>query len=165
VRSTVTVGGCRSVPSLAHTTHTTTMKTASILLVLAALATGCATAPKGASVVDDPGDLPSLQAVLADRLSQLKIGMPLENFRRLMPEAYVGGQSEATTAYEIAKSQKYVTQDDIDRQNFWWGAGSPRARSKKEVLWFYFYKDQLVKWGRPQDWPDKPDVILEKRIR
>ena len=136
-----------------------------MLVFLISLAVGCATPPKGATVVDDPGDLPPLQAVLADKLSQLNIGMSLEDFRRLMPEAYVGGQSEATTAYEVAKNQKYVTQDDVDRQNFIWGAGSPRARSRREVLWFYFYKNQLVKWGRPQDWPDKPDIILEKRIR
>lgn len=141
------------------------MKSALILLVLAMLTAGCATAPRGATVVDDPDNLPSLQSVLADRLTQLKIGMSVEDFRRLMPEAYVGGQNDATTAYEIAKNLKYVTQDDIDRQNFWWGVGSPQARSKKEVLWFYFYKDQLVKWGRPQDWPAKPDIILEKRNR
>lgn len=141
------------------------MKTALIAIAFVTLAVGCATAPKGASIVDDPGELPTLQAVLADRLSQLKIGMSLEDFRRLIPEAYVGGQSEATTAYEVSKSLKFVTQDDINRQNLWWGAGSPRARSKREVLWFYFYRDQLVKWGRPQDWPDKPDIILEKRIR
>ena len=139
------------------------LKTVLSLIVLATLVVGCATPPKGATLVDDPEDLPTLQAVLADRLSQLKIRMSLAEFRRLMPEAYVGGQSEATTAYEVVKNQKYVTQDDINRQNFWLGVGSPRARSRREVLWFYFYRDQLVKWGRPQDWPDKPDIILEKR--
>jgi hypothetical protein len=133
--------------------------------VLAALATGCATAPKGALVVNDPSDLPSVQAVHSHRLSQLKTGMSLEEFRRLMPEAYVWGQNDATTAYEIEESLQFVTHDDIDRQNLTWGVGSPRARSKKEVPWFYFFKEQLVKWGRPQDWPDKPDVILETRVR
>ncbi len=116
-------------------------------------------------LVDDPIEVPALQAVLKDRLTQLKIGMPLTEFQQLMPEAYVGGQNEATTAYEIEMTQKYVTQDDLDRQNLIWGVGSPRPRSKKDALWFYFYKDQLVKWGRPQDWPDKPDFILETRTR
>jgi hypothetical protein len=136
-----------------------------IVLGMTAVAASCASAPSGATVVDDPGDLPALQAVLKDRLSQLKTGMSLDEFRRLMPEAYVGGQNDATTAYEIELTQKYVTQEDLDRQNLIWGVGSPRARSKKEALWFYFYKDQLVKWGRPQDWPDKPDFILETRVR
>jgi len=87
--------------------------------------------------------------------------MKLSEFQKIMPEAYVGGQSEKTTAYEIAKTLKYVTQDDIDRQNILLGVGSPRARSKREVLWFYFYDEMLVKWGRPQDWPDKPELILK----
>jgi hypothetical protein len=141
------------------------MKTSLTVLGLIALLAGCATPPRGAALVDDPGDLPSLQDKLAASLSQLKIGMPLEEFRKLFPEAYVGGQSGPTTAYEIAQSQKYVTQADIDRQNVLWGVGSPRAKSRREVLWFYFYKEQLVQWGRPQDWPKDPDLILEQRIR
>ena len=68
------------------------LKTVLSLIVLATLVVGCATPPKGATLVDDPEDLPTLQAVLADRLSQLKIRMSLAEFRRLMPEAYVGGQ-------------------------------------------------------------------------
>ncbi len=157
--------GLPALETLGNMTHITTMKTASILLVIATLATGCATAPKDTLVVDHPNDLQSLHAALADRLSQLRIGMSLESFRRLMPEAYAGGQSDATTAYEVAQSQKYVTQDDLFMQNLVRGGGSPRPRTKQEVLWFYFYKDQLVKWGRPQDWPDQPDVILEKWSR
>lgn len=141
------------------------MKTWPIIFGLLLVVAGCATPPKGARVVDDPGDLPTLQAKLADRLSQLRIGMPLEDFRKLFPEAYVGGLSGLTTAYELAQSQKYVTQADMEWQNFWWGFGSPRAKSRREVLWFYFYKEQLVQWGRPQDWPKDPDFILEARIR
>lgn len=141
------------------------MKTTCVLLLAFALLPGCATPPKGAMVVDDPGDLPTVQAQLADRLSKLEIGMPLADFRRLMPEAYVGGQNLETTAYELAKSTKYVTKGDIGKQNFWYGVGSPQTRSKREVLWFYFYRDQLVQWGNPGDWPDKPDLILETRNR
>jgi len=126
---------------------------------------GCATAPRGASIVDDPADLPSIQAKKADKLSKIKIGMALNDFQAVFSEAYIGGQNQDTTAYEIVNIQKYVTQSDIDRQNFWWGGGSPNARSSKQVLWFYFYKDQLVRWGRPQDWPDRADLIIEKRDR
>lgn len=36
---------------------------------------------------------------------------------------------------------------------------------RRETLWFYFYKDQLVQWGKPQDWPKNPDLIIEKRNR
>ena len=125
--------------------------------------TGCATVPQGAHLVDSPDQLPSIQQDKAGLLDHIKIGMNLADFRALVPEAYVGGQSQDTTAYELTQVQKYVTKQDIDRQNFWWGAGSPDARTAKQVLWFYFYKGQLVKWGRPQDWPEHPDVIVEHR--
>lgn len=126
---------------------------------------GCATVPRGAVLVDSPDSLPSVQQEKATLLSKLKIGTPLTEFQKLVPEAYVAGQNDQVTAYELEHIQKYVTQSDIDRQNFWWGAGSPNAQTRKQVLWFYFYKDQLVKWGRPQDWPERPGVIIERRER
>ena len=85
---------------------------------------GCATVPKGAILVDSPAELPSVQQEKATLLSQLKIGIkigtPLSAFQKLVPEAYVAGQNDQTTAYELVHLQKYVTQDDIDRQIFWW---------------------------------------------
>jgi len=141
------------------------MKVSVFTVSLCLLLAGCATPPKGAIVVDDPNDVPRLQSKLAGRLSQLKTGVPLEDFRRLFPEAYVAGQSGSTTAYEIAETQRYVTQRDMDVQNSRWGVGTPRPRSRREILWFYFYKEQLVQWGRREDWPKDPDIILEKRSR
>lgn len=85
--------------------------------------------------------------------------MSLEDFRQLFPEAYVGGQYERTTAYELADIEHYVTQADINRQNVLWGYGSPRPRMVKRFLWFYFYDDKLVKWGKPQDWPTSSQII------
>jgi hypothetical protein len=140
-------------------------RTAYIVVAAVALIAGCATPPKGSLLVESPSELPSAQQKHASRLSQVKIGMSLEEFQTLFPEAYVGGESEKTTAYEIVDIQKYVTQDDIDRQNLWWGFGSPRARTEKRVLWFYFFGGKLVKWGRPQDWPERPDLIIERRER
>lgn len=124
---------------------------------------GCATTPRGAVLVDSPTDLQSVQQEKAALLSRLKIGIPLAEFQQLAPEAYVAGQYEQTTAYELVHIQKYVTQNDIDRHNIIWGVGSPNARTAKQVLWFYFYKDRLVKWGKPQDWPERPDLIIERR--
>jgi len=95
---------------------------------------GCATVPRGAILVDSSAELPSVQQEKATLLSQLKIGTLLAEFQKLIPEAYVAGQNDQTTAYELVHTQKYVTQDDIDRQNFRWGAGSPNARTSKQVL-------------------------------
>jgi hypothetical protein len=136
-----------------------------LLTTFTALLAGCATAPQGAVLVDNPSQIQSMQQVFADRLARLKIGMPLDAFRQVFAEAYVAGQNEKVTAYEMAHVAKYVTQTDIAIQNIMWGIGSPRARGEKQVLWFYFYKDQLVKWGRPQDWPQNPDKIIEIRGR
>jgi len=126
---------------------------------------GCATPPKGVRLVDSPKELPSIQSEKNKLLSQLTIGMLLSEFKKTVPGAYVAGQSRGTTAYELVYIQKYVTQSDIDRQNFVWGVGSPNAKTYRQVLWFYFYDGHLVQWGNPRDWPERPDLILEKRIR
>ena len=141
------------------------MKTTLALVGLAVLLTGCASAPKDAAIVDDPANLPTLQAKFADRLAKLKTGMPLDEFRQILPEAYPSGQNGAMTAYELADNAKYVTRGDMAIQTWAIGFGSPQARVQRQVLWFYFHKDQLVQWGRPQDWPKDPDLILEQRIR
>ncbi|MBN1806667.1 MAG: trypsin-like peptidase domain-containing protein [Sedimentisphaerales bacterium] len=124
-----------------------------VFLTLITLA-GCASPPMGSIVVNDESEIPSIQQKYSDKLSKLKVGMNVQSFHQLFPQAYVGGQSGKTTAYELIYAQKYVTQEDIDYQNFRWGYGSPKARTSKEILWFYFYDNKLVKWGRPQDWPN-----------
>lgn len=135
------------------------------LIVIILLLNGCATPPKNSSLVGTTDELPSIQEKYKNKLSKVRIGMTLTQYKLLFPEAYVGGQRLNTTAYELKNVQKYVTQSDMDRHNFWVGFGSPRSKTKKQVLWFYFYKDILLKWGLPRDWPSKPDVIIEKRYR
>jgi hypothetical protein len=119
----------------------------------------------GPSVVDDPDELPSIQEVYATELSQIKIGMSLEEFRTVLPKAYVGGQSGDVTAYEIVLQQRYTTRRDRQRHRALFLFGSPAASVNKQVLWFYFAEDKLAKWGRPQDWPPTPKVIIENRNR
>jgi hypothetical protein len=134
------------------------------LLILGILG-GCATAPKNASLVDGPEDVPSAQESLAGRLDKIQPGTSLADFRAAFPDSYVRAQRGSQTAYEIVRVQKFVTQQDINRQNFWVGFGSPQARSVRQTLWFYFYQDVLVQWGQPNDWPPAPDKIIEIRQR
>jgi hypothetical protein len=89
--------------------------------------------------------------------------MSLADFRAAIPDAYAAGQSGQTIAYELAHVQTFVTRNDMLRQNLIWGFGSPQARATKQLLWFYFNKDRLVQWGRPGDWPERPDLIIEMR--
>ena len=121
----------------------------SLCLILSA----CATAPKDARVISSLGELQTIQQERADLLAQIKIGMSVNEFRQLAPDAYLAAQNADVTAYEIATVQKYVTHNDISRQNLLWGAGHPTVRTSKQVLWFYFRGDQLRKWGEPRDWP------------
>jgi len=107
---------------------------------------------------DPSAELPAVQEEKKDLFEKVKIGMSLTEFRDIMPEAYVAGQCGRLTAYELTHAQKYVTKGDIQWQNFWWGVGSPKARTHQQKLWFYFYEDKLLQWGKPDDWPDQADI-------
>jgi uncharacterized lipoprotein YajG len=67
---------------------------------------GCATPPKGSIIVNEPSEIPSIQKQYSEKLSQVKIGMTLEDFKKVIPEAYVGGQSREVTAYELVHITK-----------------------------------------------------------
>ena len=140
------------------------MKLAPSLLLFSSallLLTGCASS---VDTVDEPQ---KIQEIYSGRLSTLKTGMALAQFRGVFPEAYVGGQSGLTTAYELKNTQKYVLESDMDRRpvDSALGLYHPRPRKLTQVLWFYFYDDRLVQWGLPNDWPTAPDKILEVRVR
>lgn len=87
-------------------------------------------------------------------LARIAPGDPLEKFQREFPDATPAGQNvvggERIDAYELRhtrtlKGTLFMTTD--------------------EALWFYFADQRLVKWGRPGDWPQAPDLIIERRNR
>lgn len=142
------------------------MRFSAVILISVGLV-GCA-ANRHLPVVADPAtELPSVNQVYASRLSALDIGMSLQDFRGKFPEALPAGQSGPTTAYELSHSQQYILESDTRRQPLDYAAGiwTPKPRTDKRELWFYFYRNQLVQWGKPQDWPQNPDVIIETRAR
>ncbi len=137
------------------------MRTLTISFFLSAvLFQGCASGPLKSELKD-------IRQTNAPRLAKLRTGMPLQDFKSTFPEAYAAGQNGETTGYELRLVQKYI--DDAD----WAGRPldkalgfvPPQTRVDVQVLWFYFYTDRLVKWGRPNDWPERPDKILEVRER
>ncbi|EEF57849.1 hypothetical protein [Pedosphaera parvula] len=131
------------------------MKNLAIVALFAAFVAGCAG--------PNPADIKPIQAVYADRLAGLKIGMTTSEFRQKFPEAYPTGQSGGTTAYELTLKQ--ILRDRRRPVDAHLGLYQPKDIISDQSLWFYFYSDQLVQWGRPQDWPQKPDVIIESRTR
>jgi len=75
----------------------------------------CASPPEGAFVINDPSELPSIQAEKSPLLSKLEVGMALSDFKKLVPDAYPAGQTQQTIAYELVHIQKYVTKTEIYR--------------------------------------------------
>jgi hypothetical protein len=116
------------------------------LIIILFLVVGCSPVP----VVDDPK---SIQQVYADRLSKVRIGMPISEFQSIFPEAYPGGQNGNITAYELKHTQKYRLRSDLDNRPVDSALGLYRGpvHTSNQLLWFYFYDSALVKWGRPQD--------------
>lgn len=89
----------------------------------------------------------------AKQIDQVTLSMSKEELRKILPKLHVRGQTyvegELIEALEL-------------QHNYWAGVGGYLIYDK---LWFYFYNGQLVKWGQPNDWPQKPDLIIEKRYR
>ena len=143
------------------------MKSLMMMVLLSVIVSSCA-ANRHLPVINDPAtELPSINSVYSARLSELNIGMSLQDFRSKFSEAIVAGQSGATTAYELSHSQQYILLSDTNRRPLDYAAGiwTPNPRTNKNELWFYFFKNQLVQWGKPRDWPQNPDLIIENRSR
>lgn len=89
----------------------------------------------------------------SQQLDNIHIGMSKAEVRQLIPNLAVRGQT--TIGGQVVEALEL-------QHNHWTGVG---GRSVNERLWFYFINEKLVKWGQPNDWPQKPDVIVEKRYR
>ena len=122
------------------------MKICLPLLALSAFLCGCA-AP-------NPADIKPIQSVYASQLAQMKTGMSLGEFKAIFPCAYPAAQNGATTAYEVSLRQ--VIYDRRRPGDAALGFYTPENLVDDQRLWFYFYEDGLVQWGRPQDWPQHP---------
>lgn len=107
-------------------------------MLFAGLQWGCASAP--------------VQQRQAKRLDQLHAGMSVEGFRKVFPEAYVGGQSGDVIAYVYRDSHYVFFSTEAN--------GSGR---KTEFLHFYFRNDQLVQWGTPGDWETAFHLVISYR--
>lgn len=94
-------------------------------------------------------EIPSIEEIYSPELSKLEIGMSLEDFRLIFPEAYPVAPYESTGTYQLENTQKYVFPEDIAWQNFHWLFGSLKPRTITTVLPFYFSDDKLSRWGKP----------------
>lgn len=89
----------------------------------------------------------------AQQLENVTLGMSKAEVRKLLPELVVRGQTSV--------DGQAIEALELDH-NYWSGVG---GRLVNDRLWFYFQSGKLVKWGQPNDWPQSPDLIIEKRER
>ena len=95
---------------------------------------------------------------------QVQIGMSKENFSLVFPEAVARG----ARAYEdgVVEALEVVISD----YSFFPSGAPNRVRNEVSGVesaqtWFYFFDDQLVQYGYPEDWPTNPDRVIEIRNR
>jgi|688.fasta_scaffold207013_1 hypothetical protein len=94
-----------------------------------------------------------INAQYSQQLDNIRLGMTKAEVRQLIPNLVTRGQT--TVGGQIIEALEL-------QHNYWAGVG---GRLVNDRLWFYFQNDRLVKWGQPNDWPQNPDVIIEKRLR
>jgi len=86
------------------------------------------------------------------QLAELEPGLTtLSMFQNILPEAVLRGQNTETGKTVHVYTVNQLEYDPIE------------GRHIKSELRFYFYDGFLERWGRPQDWPDDSDFILEVR--
>ena len=130
-----------------------------VLVLVFGLLTGCVYNPP---TVEKPT---TVYEANKERLKKVRVGMSLAEFQSLFSEAYPTGQNGMITAYELKHYQEYILKSEkrfrLVDQHF--GLYKAPIKRDTQLLWFYFYKDQLTKWGAPNDWPTNPDQIIEIR--
>lgn len=117
-----------------------------ILVVLAGNLLGCANSMYSWSYS------PLIEAY-SEKLDQISLGMSKKEVKAILPDAHTRGQTYV--------GDKIVEALEL-QHNYWSGVGGSLI---KDFMWFYFYEDRLVKWGKPNDWPREADLIIEKRNR
>jgi hypothetical protein len=87
------------------------------------------------------------------QLDQVALGMTKEELKGILPNTHLRGSvyvgKEVVEALELEHS-------------YWSGVGGYLVKDK---LWFYFHDGKLMKWGKPEDWPQKPDLVIENHSR
>lgn len=87
----------------------------------------------------------------ATQLDQVNLGMTKPQLRSFFPDLVTRGQTAVGGLQVEAMELSH---------NYWTGVG---GRLQEDQLWFYLYEGKLVKWGRPNDWPDPRELIIRSR--
>jgi len=126
-------------------------------LALAVLLSACHSVPPEAVRVQSYQEIPSLPEREKERLNRLSPGMPFADFEQIFPEAFRVAMDERTFAYELAHVITYATRHHSTDPLSSLLTG-PDVHTHRQVLWFYFVEDTLIKWGNPRDWPSPREI-------
>jgi hypothetical protein len=87
-------------------------------------------------------------------LDSVRLGMSRAQLRAILPNVAPRGQVyvDGETVEALELRHQYSPIGDL-------------TIAEEQRLWFYFHGGKLVKWGQPNDWPQKPDLIIERRSR
>ena len=119
-----------------------------LILFVAVAISGCDVHEDYVVVYNSTEELPSIEKIYSAELSKLEIGMSLEDFRLIFPQAYPLAPYESTGTYEVQDIQKFVFQQDTALQISHWLFGA-EPRTHKRFLKFYFSDNKLLRWGKP----------------
>jgi len=89
----------------------------------------------------------------AERFNKIHIGMTVDDFRQVLPEAYLGGESGSISAY-VFRESRYSPFDE---------RASGRSGMVTEYLHFYFRDGKLAQWGNPGDWERGFNINIRHR--
>ena len=94
-----------------------------------------------------------------DGLERIRMGMTKEEIRRVFPTAVPRGAKRYPTGavdvleVDIVQHDFYPVQGYVARNNF--------TGAEAYARWFYFFNDQLIQYGDPNDWPASPESKIE----
>ena len=102
------------------------------------------------------------QKTYYQKLSTIKLGMSKSKFRNIFPTSIPRGAKKykkgSVEVLEVSyEYYSFMPTGNRNRNGLTGMEGQPQ--------WFYFYNNKLVQYGNPNDWPSRPDLIIEKRIR
>jgi len=94
------------------------------------------------------------------KMATIGTGISKGEFLKFFPKAEVrGAKSYPEGSVDVLEVVVYRYHFGPTAEPEWFSV--PGGQVKK--IWFYFFKDSLVQYGQPNDWPDKPNLILETR--
>ncbi len=97
-----------------------------------------------------------------NKLRQIKLGIDKHTFYQVFPSAIPrGAKSYSNGIVEVLEA-------NVKSYSFF-PSGNPHRDELTGIetssIWFYFLNDALIQYGKPNDWPQEPDAIIEIRDR